>query len=204
MKKLNVLVLFSVLVFGFTFVNAQVRTTQQPITPIQNAAYHQNNSANPAPVVVTIFSGTPIELETMYPINGKNVRAGQTLDLRVKYDLVINGQKVISAGAPAKVIVSVAKNSKMMGKGGELELLPQYVQTVDGQFLAVTGMPANFDAKGRKGLAWGGLAAGAVTGGVGFLVLPFIKGKTVEVPAGTSIQCSVLGERNIYMTPIYR
>ena len=203
MKNFTILMLFSGLVLNSNFLNAQIRSTQQPAMVTQNTV-NQNTPSNPAPIMVTIFAGTPIELETMYPINGKNVREGQTLDLRVKYDIVINGNRVINAGAPARVIVSVAKKSAMMGKGGELELLPQYVQTVDGQFLAVTGMAANFDAKGRKGLAWGGLAAGVATGGVGFLVLPFIKGKSVEVPAGTSIQCSVLGERNIYMMPVYR
>ena len=80
----------------------------------------------------------------VFPINGKQVHAGQTIDLRVKYDVVVNGYTVISAGAPAKAIISSAEKNKMLGKGGELQLMPQYVQTVDGQFLPVTGMAATW------------------------------------------------------------
>jgi hypothetical protein len=140
-------------------------------------------------------------LETLFPLNSKNVQAGQTIDLRVKYDVIVNGHTLISAGAPAKAIISSAEKQKMFGKGGELQLMPQYVQTVDGQFLPVTGMAANYEGKSRKGWAVGGVAAGVaagvLTGGVGFLALPFIKGKGVEVPAGTTINCSVLGKREI-------
>jgi hypothetical protein len=115
----------------------------------------------------------------------------------VKYDVIVKGHTLISAGAPAKAIISTAEKQKMFGKGGELQLMPQYVQTVDGQFLPVTGMAANYEGKDRKGWAIGGIAAGVLTGGVGFLALPFIKGKAVEVPAGTTINCSVLGKREI-------
>lgn len=146
---------------------------------------------------VTLHSGTPIELETLFPLSSKNVQSGQTIDLRVKYDVIVKGHTLISAGAPAKAIISTAEKQKMFGKGGEMQLMPQYVQTVDGQFLPVTGMAANYEGKDRKGWAIGGIAAGVLTGGVGFLALPFIKGKAVEVPAGTTINCSVLGKREI-------
>ncbi|PHN01969.1 hypothetical protein [Flavilitoribacter nigricans] len=170
-----------------------------PATPPAGTYYYQQQQH--APVMVPIFSGTPIELETIYPLNGKQLSQGQTVDMRVKYDIIVNGYKVISAGAPARVVVSAVEKSKMFGKAGEIQLLPQYVQTVDGQFLPVSGMPSNFEGKGRKGLAWGGVAAGALTGGIGFLALPFVKGKQAEVPVGTTLMCSVLGER---MIPVIR
>ena len=130
-------------------------------------------------------------------INGKNLSQGQTIDLRVKYDVVIDGYRVISAGAPARAIVSSVRKRKMFGKAGEIQLLPQYVQMADGQFLPVTGMPTNFEGKNRKDLAWGGVAAGVLTGGAGFLALPFIKGKAAEIPAGTALHCSVMGTRQL-------
>lgn len=180
---------------------------QMPQQPVQGAqpapppGYYYG--ASPM-VMVTIHTGTPVELETIYPLNGKTLSQGQTIDLRVKYDVVVNGQRVISAGAPARAVVSSVETNKMFGKAGELQLLPQYVQMVDGQFLPVTGMPANFEGKNRKELAWGSVAAGALTGGVGFLALPFIKGKAVEVPVGTAVNCSVLGERTIAVAPMQR
>ncbi len=182
---------------------AQPQGNYQQAPPPANA--YQQGPPQGAPVygyyqpqrTVTLHSGTPIELETLFPLNSKNVQAGQTIDLRVKYDVIVNGHTLISAGAPAKAIISSAEKQKMFGKGGELQLMPQYVQTVDGQFLPVTGMAANYECKSRKGWAVGGVAAGVLTGGVGFLALPFIKGKGVEVPAGTTINCSVLGKREI-------
>ncbi|MBV6653003.1 MAG: hypothetical protein KI786_04560 [Mameliella sp.] len=173
--------------------------------PAQQQGQYQQGAPQGAPAygyyqpqrTVTLHSGTPIELETLFPLSSKNVQSGQTIDLRVKYDVIVKGHTLISAGAPAKAIISTAEKQKMFGKGGELQLMPQYVQTVDGQFLPVTGMAANYEGKDRKGWAIGGIAAGVLTGGVGFLALPFIKGKAVEVPAGTSINCSVLGKREI-------
>lgn len=173
--------------------------------PAQQQGQYQQGAPQGAPAygyyqpqrTVTLHSGTPIELETLFPLSSKNVQSGQTIDLRVKYDVIVKGHTLISAGAPAKAIISTAEKQKMFGKGGELQLMPQYVQTVDGQFLPVTGMAANYEGKDRKGWAIGGIAAGVLTGGVGFLALPFIKGKAVEVPAGTTINCSVLGKREI-------
>ena len=179
-------------------VNQPQYQTQQPMPAgnYNNAPVNYNHA--PAPMRITVHSGTPIELETIYPLKGKKLKEGQTIDLRVKYDIAVNGQIVINAGAPARAIVSVAEKNKMFGKGGELQLLPQYVQMVDGQFLPVSGMPSSYEGKNRKALAWGGgIAAGVVTGGIGFLAIPFIKGKNVEIPVGTSINCSVLGSRTI-------
>ncbi|MCB9267640.1 MAG: hypothetical protein H6558_21665 [Lewinellaceae bacterium] len=219
MKKNTFLTIVFGLLFSINLVQAQQHNGQSAQS-YQNPVYHQGqqpaNYAQPAPqgqpyqqvaynapvpAVVTIRTGTPVELETLYPLNGKHLSQGQTVDLRVKYDVIVDGYKMISAGAPAKAIVSSAERNKMFGKGGEIQLLPQYVQMVDGQFLPVSGMAANFEGKGRKGWAIGGLAAGLATGGVGFLALPFIKGKAAEVPAGMTLTCSVMGDRTLRIFP---
>lgn len=155
------------------------------------------------PVNIVLRAGTPVELEIMNNIDGKYVKQGHTVDLRVKFDVVVNNRTVVAAGSVAKGLISQYKPRKGLGKAGMIEITPQYVQSVDGQFVPVSGTPITFEGKGRKGWAIGGIVLGVATGGIVTAATGFIKGKDAEVPGGTTLTCSIASTREVLVNTNY-
>jgi len=102
----------------------------------------------------TVYAGTQIELETTTPIDVKYITAGQTIDLRVKYDVVIGRNIAIPAGSVAKAMVNDARRKKLFRKS-QLCIEPKYVQTPDGRFVPLSGRPVYFQSKNNFPLSAG-------------------------------------------------
>jgi hypothetical protein len=144
---------------------------------------------------VTLRAGTPIVLEVAQKYSSQNLNVGQSVSIRAKYNVVIDKQSVIPAGAIGTAVVTDAKKQGIFGKGGKLELQVQSVQAVDGQQVQLSGIPILIEGDNKKGLAWGlSIGLGLFTYGLGFLIGFLIKGKPAEVRAGTSLNSTVASE----------
>lgn len=170
----------------------------QPIAYNPNAQYTSQNQMQASHSRVILHAGTPVELETLMPVDGKFLNAGQTIEFRVKYDVVINRRVVIAAGSPARGIITRLDKPKMMGKGGYMEIQPQYVNTVDNQMLPISASPLRLEGK-KNGWAWAGVIIGVATGGVGTAATGFIKGKNARVESGMTIFGSVASTREVWV-----
>lgn len=146
---------------------------------------------------VTLRAGTPVVVETVQTLNAKNLSEGQTVSVRVKYNVVVSRQTVVAAGALGNATVAEIVKPGMFGRAGRIELQVQSIQAVDGQQVLVSGMAMIAEGQNRKALAWT-LAVGLfiftlVGGAIGFL----IKGKTAELKAGTSSNVSVASDAQV-------
>ena len=146
---------------------------------------------------VTLRAGTPVVVETVQTLNAKNLSEGQTVSVRVKYNVVVSKHTVVAAGALGNATVSEVQRPGMFGKAGKVELQIQSIQAVDGQQVLVSGMAMIAEGQNRKALAWS-LAIGLffltiVGGAIGF----FIKGKNAELRAGTSSNVSVASDAQV-------
>ncbi len=146
---------------------------------------------------LTLRAGTPIVVEATQTYNAKNLSEGQTVNVRVKYNVVVNKQTLVAAGALGTANISDLVKPGIFGKPGRIELQMQSVQAVDGQQILLSGMPMIAEGQNKKGLAWGlsiGLFLLTIIGGaVGF----FIKGKPAEVKAGTTSNTSVASDAQV-------
>jgi hypothetical protein len=151
---------------------------------------------------VTLRAGTPIVVEATQSYSAKNLSEGQTVNVRVKYNVVVNKQTVIAAGALGNATISNITKPGIFGKAGRMELQMQSVQSVDGQQILVSSIPMMAEGQNKKGLAWGlsiGLFLFTIIGGaIGF----FIKGKPAEIKVGTSSNASVASDAQVDVTPI--
>jgi hypothetical protein len=117
----------------------------------------------------TIPAGTRLTVRIDSQVTSKTARAGDRFNANLTRDLVVNGQTVAKAGAPAHGKVTYAKPSGRLHAPGELALRLTSVE-VNGKTVPVS--TSAFHAKGKshtKGNAvkiGGGTAAGAVLGGV--------------------------------------
>jgi hypothetical protein len=147
---------------------------------------------------LTLRAGTAVVVEAPQNFDSKNLSAGQTLNLRVKYNVVVDKRNLISAGALAIASVSSITKPSFFGKGGRIELIIQNAQAVDTQQVPISGIPLIVEGEDKKALAWGvAIGVGLFTYGFGLLLGFIFKGKTAELKAGTTINGSVASDVEI-------
>jgi hypothetical protein len=147
--------------------------------------------------IVTLRAGTPIVIETTQTYNSKNLSEGQTVNVRVKYNVIFSKETLVAAGALGTATISDLTKPGSFGKAGRMELQIQSVQSVDGQQILLSGVPMIAEGQNKKGLAWGlsiGLFLLTIIGGAVGL---FIKGKPAEMKVGTSANTSVASDAQV-------
>lgn len=131
-----------------------------------------------------------VVLETTDGLSSASAKLGQAVPMRVKYDVKVNGQTVIQAGAPASGQVMAVMHHKGVGKQGNLAVKASAAQAVDGQMVPPTG--GNIDTAG-EGTAGSSIALAAVVSPL-FLLK---KGKEATIPAGFEMQAQVASETQV-------
>jgi hypothetical protein len=148
---------------------------------------------------LTLRAGTLIVVEASQTYNAKYLSQGQTVNVRVKYNIIVNKQTLVAAGALGTANISDLTKPGSFGKAGRMELQMQSVQAVDGQQILLSGTPMIAEGQNKKGLAWGlsiGLFILTFIGGLaGFL----IKGKPAEIKSGTTANTSVASDAQIQL-----
>lgn len=147
--------------------------------------------------LVTLRAGTAVVVECTQTLNSKNLSEGQTVNVRVKYNVVVSKQTVIAAGALGNATITDVQKPGSFGKAGRMEVQIQSVQSVDGQQILVSGMNMLAEGQNKKGLAWGlsiGLFLLTLVGGAVGL---FIKGKPAELKSGTTANTSVASDAQV-------
>jgi hypothetical protein len=115
----------------------------------------------------SIPAGTRLTVRIDSQVSSKTAQAGDRFNANLTHDLVVNGQTIAKAGAPARGKVTYVKPSGRLHAPGELTLRLTSVE-VNGKFLPLS--TSAFHAKGKshgKSNAikiGGGTAAGAVLG----------------------------------------
>ncbi|MBK8565992.1 MAG: hypothetical protein IPN76_22285 [Saprospiraceae bacterium] len=168
------------------FVEMPVQLTQEDITLLIDGREF------------TLRAGTAIVFEAAQTYNAKNLNVGQTVTVRVKYNVVVSKQTLIPAGAIGMATISEIRKPKGFGRGGKMEIQVQNVQAVDGQQVQVSGIPMTYEGENKKGTAWSvGIVAGLFTYGVGLLAGFIFKGKDAELRAGTTMNAAVASDTEV-------
>lgn len=198
---MKTLLIYTIAAFMTSSTNPEVVTdpgkTAGKKEPVQEFTVVNDITIQTAGGAITLRSGTPVVVEAMQTYNAKNLSEGQTVNVRVKYNVVVNKQTVISAGALGNATITDVQRPGIFGKPGRLELQIQSVQSVDGQQILLSGMNMIAEGQNKRGLAWGlsiGLFLLTIIGGaVGF----FIKGKSAELKSGTTANASVASDAQV-------
>ncbi|WP_420457833.1 hypothetical protein [Neolewinella sp.] len=146
---------------------------------------------------VLLRAGTPVVCEAGQSYTSRELTAGQSISVRVKFNVVSKKQTLISAGALGSATVSDIRKRGIFGRAGSMELSIQSVQAVDGQQVLLSGIPLRIEGKSNSTIAWIASIVLFLTtfigGAVGFL----IKGKEAEFRAGTQLNASVASDLEI-------
>ncbi|MDF0544170.1 hypothetical protein PX699_17610 [Sphingobium sp. H39-3-25] len=129
----------------------------------------------------TLRMGTEVQLKLQEGLSteGKKLRVGQHFQLVVVEPVMVGGQVVIPAGAPAIGEITEVRNKGMWGKSGHLTASLLYV-SVNGRQIRLNG---TFDDKGVTGT--GGVVAAVIfVPVVGF----FTTGTSARIAAGSQVK----------------
>lgn len=132
---------------------------------------------------LTIPVGMPITLSFNEAVTPSTTQVGSIVHLSVLRDVLVNDQVVISAGSPATAEVTRSEKPGSIGKPASISLEARSVQAVDGTMVPVTG--SKFVEGENKQTST--LIITILCCVVGL----FLKGGDVEIPAGSTMDCTV-------------
>jgi hypothetical protein len=135
-------------------------------------------------------AGTTVVMETINELSSGNMSAGQSVPLRVKYDVIVKGKVLIKGGAMASGQITSVEQRGGMGKKGSFNMRPTVAQSIDGQMIVLTNGGASMAGEGKTGSS---VALAAVVSPL-FLLK---KGKDAVIPPGYELQGTVANQAEI-------
>ena len=146
---------------------------------------------------VLLRAGTPVVCEAGQTYTSRELTAGQSISVRVKFNVVSKRKTLISAGALGSATVTDVRKRGVFGRPGRMEVSIQSVQAVDGQQVLLSGIPMAIEGKSNLGWAIGVAVAGLLFFVIGALGSLLIKGKDAEFRSGTQLNASVASDLEI-------
>jgi hypothetical protein len=151
----------------------------------------------PVPVAIVsqivIPDGTEVRLRLLEALSSATARVDERVRFEVSDDVVVNGTIVIAQGAQAWGTVIVGQKKKSFGRRGKLDFSIDYVKAIHDQNIRVR---ATKQRQGDESY----VKAGVIT----YLAGPFgmlVKGKDVELAAGSEYAIFIDGDRRINLVP---
>lgn len=142
---------------------------------------------------VTVPDGTVVRLRLKQTVSSATAQERELLLFEAVEDVEVGGVTVIAGGAEGRGRVLRSQHRKSFGRRGRLEFSIEAVEAVDGQPIRLRAHPEHLgkDLYGTAGVVT------LLTGPFGV----FVKGKDVEVPAGTEYTIYIDGERRVNLPP---
>ncbi len=137
-----------------------------------------------------------VELELRKVVSSETARSGDIVDFLVLQPVLVDGNVVILQGASGRGYVAEARKARSWGRPGKLELHLKDVTCVDGNRAAIRATK-RVEGRGNTGKV---TTAVVISGVFFFPVAPlwgFVKGKRIEIPAGTRVEAFVQGDSKV-------
>ena len=138
---------------------------------------------------ITIPDGTEVKLLLKNPVSSATAQPEQRLEFTASDHVVVHGVTVIEKGAPAVGHVTEAQPKKGFGRKGKLNFSIDTVQSISGENIRLRSSKT---ASGSDSYGTAGVVT-LLTGPLGALV----KGKDVDVPAGSEFTIYIDGDRKV-------
>lgn len=132
---------------------------------------------------------TMLEVELTHDIDSKHNKTGDPIILRLVDNLIINDVIVAPAGSEVEGVITKSRKAGGLGRSGRLEFQINSLKTINN-----VEIPLAYDQK-DKGETAGG--AGVVFAAVSIVGGLFMKGKNVNVKAGTKFDCRVTTDTDL-------
>ena len=151
---------------------------------------------------VTVPQNTIIKIVLTDNVNAKKLKVGDTIHYKVAEDVVQNGMLVFAKGQPGVGTVKKVRQARNFGRDAEIETDFHTTKAMDG-----TDVTTFVGEEAKKELKSYALAAGASVAGmlllgpIGIIGGAFVKGKNIELPAGTELFIQTKNDTVLYAVP---
>jgi putative PEGA domain protein len=171
-------------------------TYRKRIDALQKAAF----GADKVPLsLVTVPANTLIKAKLVTPVNTKNIEVGDRVAFQVAQDVMVDGNLVFAKGLSGEGRVAKVKHAKNFGRNAELEVDFEKTKAIDGRYVdTFVGDEAKKEMKQLAMAAGASLAGMVILGPVGIIAGAFVKGKDIDLPAGTEFYLQTKADTPLY------
>lgn len=144
-------------------------------------------------------ANTLIKILTVTPINAKNLKAGDRIEFQTAEDVIEGGRLLFAKGAPGYGLVTKVQQARNFGRDAEINIDFQALRAIDGTDVEMLLGQESKDKMESMAMAAGASLAGIVLlGPIGIIGGVFIKGKNIDLPAGTELYIQTKNETSLY------
>lgn len=156
--------------------------------------------ANALPIELTTVTGnTLVKIALTDEVTSKNVKKGDTVRFQAAEDVIVDGHLVIAKGEPGTAVVAKVQQARNFGRNAKLELTDYRVKTMDGTLVdCYVGAEAENEMKQYAMAAGASLAGIIILGPIGVIGGAFVKGKDINLPAGTEMFIQTKADASLY------
>ena len=171
-------------------------TFKKRIAALGTASFGTKN----IPVVsTTVPANTLIKVALVSPVNAKDLKVGDIIEYQVADDVFVGGVLIFSKGARGEGEVTKVRQARNFGRSAHVEIDFRSTKALDGTYVTTyIGDEAKKEMEHLAMAAGASLAGMAVLGPIGIVAGAFVRGKNVDLPAGTTLYIQTEGETTLY------
>lgn len=144
-------------------------------------------------------ANTLVKVALVDEVNTKNLKIGDVVRVQVADDVIVDGKLVFAKGEPGEGKVTKLRQARNFGRNAELEVDFYQTKAIDGTEVATfVGEEAKQEMKNLAMAAGASLAGILILGPIGVIGGAFVKGKNIELPAGTEMYIQTKGDSTLY------
>ena len=144
-------------------------------------------------------TNTLVKVSLVTPVNAKNIKKGDRVEIKAEEDVVEGGRLLFAKGAPGYGEVVKVRQAAVFGRDAEVQIEFKTLRTMDGTDVPMTLGEESKEKMQSMAYAAGASIAGiALLGPIGIIGGAFVKGKNVDLPAGTEIYIQTAAPTTIY------
>lgn len=148
---------------------------------------------------VQMPANTLVKVSLVTPVNAKNIKVGDRIEIKAEEDVIENGRLLFAKGAPGYGEVTKVKQAAVFGRDAEVQIDFKALRTMDGTDAPMMVGEAAKEKMQSMAFAAGASIAGiAILGPIGIIGGAFVKGKNVDLPAGTELYIQTSTPMTVY------
>ena len=156
--------------------------------------------AKPIPLVqMGVPANTLAKVALVTPVNAKNIRVGDVIEYTAAEDIVSNGMLLFAKGAKGVGEVTKVIRAQNFGRDAKVVIDFKYLTAIDGTEVPMILGKESEEMMEHMAMAAGASIAGIVLlGPIGVIGGAFVKGKNVDLPAGTELFIQTRDDATLY------
>lgn len=148
---------------------------------------------------IQVPANTLVKVSLVTPVNAKNLKVGDRIEIKSEEDVIENGRLIFAKGAPGYGEVTKVKRAGNFGRDAEVQIDFKVLRTMDGTDASMLLGEESKEKMQSMAFAAGASIAGiALLGPIGIIGGAFVKGKNIDLPAGTELYIQTAAPMTIY------